>query len=71
MTNILLHCLECGSIYKIIDKKGNWLVTDLNGKIKLHKGSCVCMHCRNTFEYENNSMNTPEWIANLVFKIKG
>ena len=66
----LIKCPYCGRIYKIV-KEDRHFHTDLGGVLHKKKDSCQCMHCKKLFPTIENSMNTEDWIANLLFKIKG
>ena len=59
----IIKCSECGKMFKT-EKKGNKYVTDYNDEIK-----DKCLSCGK--KIEPVIMETEDWIANLVFKIKG
>ena len=63
----LVQCPECGCIYKckgVTTVKGLRYITDYNDDIT---ETCVCCKKKIT----PKAMNTEEWIADLVVKIKG
>jgi transcription elongation factor Elf1 len=59
----LIQCPACGQLYKT-DKKENRYITDYNDDITDH-----CIKCKNTIT--PNVIMTEDWIADMVFKIKG
>lgn len=78
----LVKCNTCGKIYKVtremntIDKINpkfpkydHYFETDLGGKMNIHYNNMKCMNCNEYTPYE--IMKTEDWVADLVFKIKG
>lgn len=55
----LLHCQDCGTIYKA--RKEDTFVTDYGDELD------HCLVC----EGELDAIHTDEWIADLMFKVKG
>ena len=58
----ILKCCKCGQIYKATSKNGK-LVTDCGDDI-----TDCCVKCKCA---DRKMIKTDDWIADLVFKIKG
>lgn len=75
MNNLLIKCPHCGTIYKITktDRENEYLITDFGDKIKLNieTAESKCIKCNNSIQVLDNSIITEDWIANLLFKVKG
>ena len=76
MDNLLVKCPHCNCIYKIIDAKKEdnkfIFITDMNGKLKPNENfEYTCIKCKGQFNILEHCMKTEDWIANLVFEIKG
>ena len=65
----LLSCPHCGQMYKIIKQNNVELITDYDDKF--NKNHPVCIKCNTAFILEENILTTDDWIADLVFKVKG
>ena len=64
MINYILRCSKCGQMYKCIDKQNDIFITDFGDRIQKS-----CIKCQSPID--ENILCTQDWIANLVFTIKG
>ena len=63
----LIKCPECGQIYKckgVPTVKGLRYITDYNDDV-----TNICIRCKN--DITPQVIKTEEWVAEMVFKIKG
>ena len=60
MKHYILSCKNCGRMYKAVDKNMNEFTTDFGDKID----KCFCGG-------EFNFMTTQDWVAKMVFTLKG
>lgn len=73
----LLRCPHCHSIFKIdnteINEDNLTLYTDMGGKFEVDYMTkmTTCELCKQPINFNDNSMETEDWIANMVFTIKG
>lgn len=73
MDNYIIKCEHCGKMFKITDTKpnpyGRIFITDYGDKFIPHKDKYICINCKK--EFIPHILKTDNWIADLVFKIKG
>ena len=65
----LIFCPHCGQAFKIV-KEDKYLYTDFNDRF-YNKAITNCVKCHKEFNLKDNSLITDDWIADLIFKVKG
>ena len=75
MNNIILTCPKCNRMFKIIESKvvdkKLVFITDFGDKFVQHNNETTCVCCNNNFSIRNNYITTDDWIANMIFTVKG
>lgn len=60
----ILRCPRCETLFKCAKTLEGEFITDFGDKLKNN-----CIHCNNPLD--KKIMQTDDWIANLIFKVKG
>ena len=65
-----IRCPKCGKIFKTKLHK-NGYETDFGDLLRVRGNIIHCLKCEKSFSVTENRIVTEEWIADMIFKIKG